>query len=198
VPEVVQPDGRQTRSAANSVEVPVQAARLHRGPHAGREHQAVVPPDLPQLGSFPLLPVTMRKQFPLSDPWQRHRRIRRLRLGVVDDQLAVSSLHGLGHGERASVKVESGQRRTARRAWFSWLRRGAWSRRQLAGLTDAVAVRRDLHELGHVSGDQLVALGAAERVPQNGVDELDLPPGRVRPQHRPAEQHHFSSGRCRS
>jgi hypothetical protein len=51
----------------------------------------------------------------------------------------------------------------------------------LEPLADLVARRWDLHQLGDVAGHQLVALGAAQRVPQDGVDELDLPLGRRAP-----------------
>ncbi|MBW0115335.1 hypothetical protein [Pseudonocardia abyssalis] len=50
--------------------------------------------------------------------------------------------------------------------------------RELHALADLVARSRDLHEIGDVARHQLVTLGAARRVPRNGVDELHLTPGR--------------------
>ena len=187
----------KARARADAVEVPVQAPRLDRRADGRREHEAEVVPGVVRVDTLLGLPLAVLDEDAAGDLRQRHRGVGGFRLGVVDEQLPGDPLDGLRDGERRAVEVEVFPAQAQQLPAAKAERRGDDVQRvepgrlgfaedllhirHLEALADLVARGRDLHELGDVARDQLVALGAAQRVPQDGVHELDLPRGRCSP-----------------
>lgn len=210
---VVEPDVRQAGARADAVEMPVQTPRLHRGADARREDEAVLGPHL----------AASTRSFACRSRCSS--RTRRVILGsgtVASDasdfvsstrsrpatRWTVCATVGVpllrSRSSHRSPQLTAAQAECGRddvqpvQPGLLGLGQDAVHVGDLEALADLVARARDLHELGDVARDQLLALGAAERIPQNSMDELDLPFGRCAPAAAAGRAALIGLLRCRS